>query len=140
MNASMAGQSIVETLRAWWRDRREADRQLDEIASLNRRHLEDVAADCGVSAHDLLAVIKAGAHASDEMREMLRALNIDDAALEANSRHLYNDMIATCTECKAKAECRRDLRSGHAADNYTHYCPNAETINEVRAKPEMLAG
>lgn len=140
MNASMSGQSIIETLRAWWRDRREAQQQLDEIAALSQQDLEEVAADCGISSYDLLAVIKAGPHASDEMKEMLKALNVDAAALEANDRPLYHDMIATCAECKAKGECRRDLRDGRAADNYTHYCPNADTINELRAMPEMLAG
>jgi len=141
MTASFAphSPSIIATLSAWWRKRAEANRQLDEISQLSAEDLAEVAADCGVSTHDLVTIIKAGPHAADEMQQMLRALNVDPAAVEDTDRHLYHDMVATCADCRDKARCRRDLADGRAAENYTHYCANSQTINELRAMPDMLA-
>jgi uncharacterized protein YjiS (DUF1127 family) len=140
MNASFApdSHSVISTLVAWWRDRHETNRQLDELAQLSPEDLAEVAADCGVSTYDLVTIIKAGPHAADEMQQMLRALNVDAAAVEDANRRLYQDMMATCAECRDKARCRRDLANGKAAENYTHYCANSQAINELRAMPDML--
>lgn len=139
MTTQLAAQSIVSALSAWWRDRKEANRQLEEISALSQADLEEVAADCGVSTYDLITVINAGPHAADEMNEMLNALNIDPNAVETGDRRLYQEMIATCAKCGAKGQCRSDLRNERTAENYVHYCPNADTINGLRAMPEMLA-
>lgn len=139
MNMPLAAQSIVATVSAWWRDRQEANRQLEEIGSLSYEDLTEVAADCGVTPYELVAIVKAGPHGADEMKEMMKALNIDPAAVEAADRRLFNDMMATCAECGSKAQCRHDLRTHQAADNYGTYCANADTMNELRAEPEMLA-
>jgi hypothetical protein len=139
MNMPLAAHSIVSTLSTWWRDRQEANRQLEEIAALSYDDLAEVASDCGVTPYELIAVVKAGPHGADELKEMLTALELDGNAIEINDRRMMNDMIATCAECDAKGQCRRDLRDGLAADNYAHYCANAETLNELRAAPEQFA-
>ncbi len=140
MTTRLAAQSITSALSAWWRNRQEANREYDEAASLSPEDLAEVAADCGVSTYDLISIIKAGPHAADEMKRMMKALNIDADAVEAGDRHLYRDMLAVCARCESKGECRRDLRDGRAIDNYGHYCPNAESMNELRAEPDMLMG
>jgi hypothetical protein len=139
MTARLDTQNIVSTLCAWWRSRQDINRELDEIASLSAENLAEVAADCGVSTHDLIDIVRAGPHAGDEMKEMLKALNIDADAVEADNRRLYHGMMATCAQCGSKDECRRDLRDGRAMDGYGHYCPNAETMDELRGMPGMLA-
>lgn len=139
MNTHLAAQNVVQTLCGWWRQRQETNRQLDEIEALTETELSDVAADCGMSVHDLLAVVKAGPHGADEMKQLMKALNIDGDAVEAADIRLYRDMAATCAECGSKDQCRRDLKNGAAAADYVHYCANAGNINELRARPDMLA-
>lgn len=140
MTTTLSAHSIISTLTAWWRNRKEANRQFEEILSLSEQDLAEVAADCGVSTYDLIAIIKAGPHAADEMWEMMKALNIDPDAVDEADRHMFHDMMAVCAECAAKGECRHDLRKGTAAERYVHYCPNAEQLNILRATPDMQVG
>jgi hypothetical protein len=132
MTTSHSAQSVISTLTAWWQNRKEANREVEEISSLSAEDLAEVAADCGVSTHDLIAIINAGPHAADELAEMMRALDIDPDAVDRTDRHLFHDMMAACAECGAKGECRYDLRRGRAADRYIHYCPNAEQLDALR--------
>lgn len=87
----------------------------------------------------LVSIVRAGPHAAQEMNEMLHALNIDASSLMANDHCLFNDMKAVCAECGSKGECRRHLRDGTAAQTYNDCCCNADTINTLRAAPDMLA-
>jgi len=140
MTTSLSAQSVISTLTAWWQNRKEANRELEEISSLSAEDLAEVAADCGVSTYDLITIIKAGPHAADELAEMMKALNIDPDAVDRTDRHFFHDMMAVCAECGAKGECRYDLRRGLAADRYVHYCPNAEQLDMLRAAPTARVG
>jgi len=140
MTTSPAAQNIISTLSAWWQNRTEANRQLEEITSLSEEDLAEVATDCGVSTYDLIAIIKAGPHAADELGEMMKALDIDPDSVDRTNRHFFHDMMAVCAECGAKDECRYDLRHGRAAERYVHYCPNAEQLDALRTRPTALGG
>ena len=138
MDMQAAADNVVSTLVGWWRERRAAQTGLMEIASLGPDDFVGVAADCGLSSAQLIAIVRAGPHAAEEMGEMLRALNVDESAVMAGDRNLYNDMQAVCAVCGSKGECRRHLRDGTAAETYPSFCGNADTINQLRASPDML--
>jgi hypothetical protein len=71
---------------------------------------------------------------------MMKALNIDPAAVQSSDPRLFHDMQIVCAECEAKGRCRKHLADGSAASTYSGYCGNAEMMSELRAEPEMLAG
>lgn len=133
-----ASHNVVSTLVNWWRDRSVANAELREIATLSQEDFAGVASDCGMTPCQLVSIVRAGPHAAQEMNEMLHALNIDASSLTTNDHRLFNDMQAVCANCESKGECRRHLRDGTAAQTYKDYCGNAESINALRADPDML--
>ncbi|MBL0371372.1 hypothetical protein JJB09_04970 [Rhizobium sp. KVB221] len=140
-----AAHTVVETLTAWWRDqRRRTTEILDEAAALNYHDLEGVAADCGISPYQLVHIISAGPQANDEIGEILRALNVEPAAVDAADHENYRKMQIACARCGSKTLCRSLLDSGDAASSYGAFCPNAErikqaVIGELRAVHERLS-
>ncbi|MDO6963814.1 DUF6455 family protein [Rhizobium alvei] len=134
----LATDSIAAKVSNWWKNWLETNQQMDELRSLGYEDLESVAADCGVSTTQLISIVRAGPHATDEMLAMMKALNIDAAAVQANDPHLFHDMQVVCAECESKGRCRKHLADGSAASTYAGYCGNAPLMNELRAEPEML--
>jgi len=110
----------------------------DMLASLSDAEIEALAEDCGMSSHQLLALVKAGPHAADEMPAMMRALNIDPAEVEYRMRRVFRDMQITCAQCQSKETCQQHLRQGKADNTFVEYCGNADTLNALRANPDLL--
>lgn len=139
MNMPLAAHAVIDTVSAWWRDRMQISAELDEIGRLSYQDLEEVANDCGMTTLQLVDVIKAGPHGSDEMLALMKALNIDpDAVREFNPRN-FRDMQVACARCSSKGECRSHLAEGSISVHYRDYCENAEVMNALRAQPMMLS-
>lgn len=139
MNMPLAAHAVIDTVSAWWRDRMQISAELDEIGRLSYQDLEEVANDCGMTTLQLVDVIKAGPHGSDEMLALMKALNIDpDAVREFNPRN-FRDMQVACARCSSKGECRSHLAEGSISEHYRDYCENADVMNALRAQPMMLS-
>ena len=69
---------LINTLADWLRHRRE----LDEIRQLDRGEFDRIAADLEIPSSDLEELVRRGLHAADELPLLLKALEIDEAALE----------------------------------------------------------
>ncbi|MDH6266675.1 hypothetical protein M2360_002071 [Rhizobium sp. SG_E_25_P2] len=139
MNMPLAAHAVIDTVATWWRDRMQISAELEEIGRLSYEDLEEVASDCGMTALQLVDVIKAGPHGSDEMLALMKALNIDpDAVREFNPRN-FREMQVACARCGSKSECRSHLADGSIAGQYRDYCENADVMNALRAQPMMLS-
>jgi len=120
-------QFLIDTFAQWLRHRRE----LNEIRQMDREDFERIAADLQVSPGDLDELVRHGAHAADELPDMLQALGIDEAALARSEPLVLRDMERVCAMCKDKPRCHRDLAAGIAAAHYEDYCLNAPTIDRL---------
>lgn len=134
-NISMSRRFLSWCAQAW-----SAAAQSEEIAMLDEETIRQIAKDCAIAPDDLLQLAKAGPHASDEMIEMMRLLNIDPGDVAALHPALYREMQLTCTKCGSKGRCRHDLRANVADDRFPGYCGNAANLNAMRADPELLHG
>ncbi len=124
---------LINHFAGWLKHRRE----LNEMRQLDRTDFNRIAADLEVSPADLDELVRRGPHASDELPVMLKALGIDEAALERTQPLVLRDMERVCALCSHKAQCDRDLVAGTAAEHYKGYCPNAPTIAaELQAMPK----
>jgi hypothetical protein len=136
--------SIIESLRgrvtAWWQERQEIARELDELSALGDHGLTALATDVGVNPQMLAAIVRHGASAADDMERLMRALNIDPDAVHYDEPGVYRGLQTSCALCEDKARCRKELAAGTAAENYAHFCPNHEAMSELRAHPEFQAG
>lgn len=128
----------VQQVLSWFAQGIEHATQTDMLAGLSDAEVEALADDCGISAHQLLALVKAGPHAADEMPAMMRALNIDPAEVEYRMRRVFRDMQINCAQCQSKETCREHLRQGKAQLTFVDYCSNADTLNVLRANPDVL--
>ncbi len=113
-------------------------KELAELKQLDHASLQQLAEDVGITADELLLVTLAGQHGADEMPSMMRALNIDPAAVDARDHAAFRSMEAACATCSNKSGCRADLKAGTAPEHYVSYCRNTELLNALRAEPEML--
>ncbi len=132
-------QTVIDRLKAWWRQHLLVSAELAEIRALDSRQFADAAHDCGVSPSQLYAIVRAGPHGADEMADLMRAMEIDPAIVEEADRTLFRDMQAICATCGDKKQCRYDLEDGRAVKDHVHYCGNAEQLDKLRAIPEMQA-
>jgi len=124
---------LINRFADWLKHRRE----LNEMRQLDRTDFNRIAADLEVAPGDLDELVRRGPHASDELPVMLKALGIDEAALERTQPLVLRDMERVCALCRHKAQCDHDLVAGTAAEHYQGYCPNAPTIKaELQATPK----
>jgi len=120
-------QLLIDTFAEWLNHRRE----LNEIRQMNRDDFERIAADLLISPTELDELVRHGAHAADELPQMLKALGIDEAALSRTEPLVLRDMERVCAMCKDKPRCHRDLAGGTAGEHYDEYCLNAHTIERL---------
>ncbi len=124
---------LINRFADWLKHRRE----LNEMRQLDRTDFNRIAADLEVAPGDLEELVRRGPHASEELPVMLKALGIDEAALERTQPLVLRDMERVCALCRHKAQCDHDLVAGTAAEHYQGYCPNAPTIQaELQATPK----
>ncbi len=57
----------VQQILSWFAQGFEHSTESDMLAGLSDAEVEALAEDCGLSTHQLLALVKAGPHAADEM-------------------------------------------------------------------------
>ncbi len=132
--------TVFTRLMDWFAKGWQSSAEADMIASLDEFTIQSIAHDCGISPDHLIELAKAGPHAADEMIEMMKALNIDPAEVELRLRNQFRDMQITCAHCASKGECRKDLATGAASENFAHYCGNESALNALRANPDFLLG
>ncbi len=77
-------------------------------------------------------------HGADEMIEMLKALLIDPADLQAHLPDLFRDLQVTCATCQDKGRAGTTLKDGTAPVKLCDYCANAPALNVMRAEPPLL--
>ena len=116
---------LIDTFTDWLKHRRE----LNEMRLMDRRDFDRIAADLEISPGDLDELVRRGPHAADELPQLLKALRIDETALERTHPMVLRDMERVCALCSQKRRCDRDLAAGSSAAHYQEYCANAPTID-----------
>ena len=118
---------LIDVFGDWLNHRRE----LNELRQLSTASFNQIAGDLRVSATDLNELVRQGPHAADELPKLLKALGIDEAALERTEPLVLRDMERICSLCNHKRQCNRDLAAGSSPGDYHQYCLNASTIDDL---------
>jgi hypothetical protein len=121
---------LVATMRQW-RSNRTLAHELDALGPDQR---EALARDIGVPEDVVVRLVARGAQAGAELPRLMGVLALDPERIRHERAALMRDMSVTCSECAAVARCRRDLGRGQASLTYRGYCPNAETLRELRGE------
>jgi uncharacterized protein YjiS (DUF1127 family) len=123
-------ESAINLFGDWLRHQQE----MRELREINSGDFARIAQDLGVTPAELDTLARRGPHASDELRKLLKSLDIDEATLSRTEPRLQRDMVRVCASCRQKARCDYDLDAGTSAQHYTEYCPNAAAIEELGPK------
>ncbi len=129
---------LFQKVRSYLTEWKARHKELTELKQMDRASLQQLADDVGISTEELFMATLAGQHGADEMPSMMRALNIDPAAVDARDHAAYRSMERACATCSNKSGCRADLKAGTAPEHYVSYCRNTDLLNALRAEPEML--
>jgi hypothetical protein len=127
MEATMDLASAIKRWQTNWR-------RADEFGSLDQDQREALARDIGVSPEMLGLLVERGPEAAQELPRLMSALALD----ADRTRHIHaavmRDMSVTCSGCMAAVQCQHDLDQGRSSARYAEYCPNAETLRELRGE------
>ncbi|MBD2749629.1 hypothetical protein IC232_23405 [Microvirga sp. BT688] len=121
---------LAATIRQW----RSILAQAHEFDALGPDQREALARDIGVPEDVVVRLVARGAKAGAELPRLMQALSLDPEGIRHWRAALMRDMSVSCSECAAVARCRRDLDRGQASLTYRGYCPNAETLRELRGE------
>lgn len=132
-------ENLTDRLKRWCSATWEAINEAKLLASLDDETVKLLAQDNALSEQELRDLIAKGPHAADEMLALMKLLNIDpkEASLEEPAE--FREMHVTCAHCGEKTRCRRELADGSAAADFANYCGNAEMLDDMRSRPELLA-
>jgi len=127
-----AAKSFVAAFRDWMRHRR-LIRQCDaRLAACDNDEIARIAHDVGLSSSDLRQMAKRGPDAAQQLLDRMAALHLDANAIAKNEPAAMRDMQRLCTNCVDKKRCQRDLVLSPNSPVWHHYCPNADTLDELQ--------
>ena len=121
---------LAATIRQW----RLNQVRTHEFDTLGSEQREALARDIGVPEDVMVRLVARGAQGGAELPRLMRTLSLDPERIRHEQPALMRDMSVTCSECAVAARCRRDLDRGQASLTYRAYCPNAETLRELRGE------
>ncbi len=98
------------------------------FAGVEASQIDEVARDIGVCPFELREFVREGRDAAGALKQLLDALDVDAAAIDGLEAPLFRQLTWCCVTCENKPRCRRELSCETAAQNFSDFCPNAETI------------
>ena len=124
--------SLVAAVRDWVRHRRLIRQCNARLDACDNDEIARIAHDVGLSASDLRHMAKRGPDAAQGLLDRMAALHLDAHAVAKNEPAAMRDMQRLCTNCIDKKRCQRDLVLSPSSPVWHHYCPNADTLEELR--------
>jgi hypothetical protein len=119
---------MLNGIRQWWRNWREADSGLAELKCCGESGVERMARDLGMSVAELRKVADHGPDAADLLLRRMVVLGLDRNELAATDPSTLQDLQRVCTMCESHRRCGRDLARDPADGAWQDYCPNAATL------------
>ena len=124
--------SFVAVLRGWVQHRRLIYQCNARLAACDRDEIARIAHDIGLSAGELRQMAGRGPDAARQLLDRMAALHLDADAIAKNEPAAMRDMQRLCTNCVDKRRCERDLVLTAKSPIWHHYCPNADTLDELQ--------
>ena len=119
-----AVERLIARWRAWWQHH-------DEFRNFDRAELDRVAAEFGMTAHELEELSAKGPHAADLLYQRMQVLGVARSDVERIAHGLMRDLEKSCACCNDKSQCRKDLSSRPDDPAWKDYCPNAVSLDSL---------
>jgi hypothetical protein len=114
------------------REYRERVRQIKMFDSLGESEKAELAADIGVSVHEL-GDLMAAKHpdAAELLNRTLALYGLLHHDVAPDDRAAMRDIEMTCSRCENTRRCRRELDAGTALVHASEFCPNADALQSL---------
>lgn len=122
---------IVETVADWIRRYRDAVDREKELANIDPTQIAAMAKDIGITTVQLRELARKGPEATELLKRLLIALDVDPKKLDDIDPRVARDMHWLCFNCSNKSRCKHELSGGTAAQTFRNFCPNAIALDEV---------
>jgi hypothetical protein len=103
----------------------------DELATMSRDEIRDLAGDLSLAEGDLRALSASLNDNTALMEGMMRARGFEPEQLRRSFGTLIRDVERVCSRCRSTGRCRRELDAGTAGAHAHEYCPNAGTFDDL---------
>jgi hypothetical protein len=118
---------MLEAFRLWLKHHRDRT----EMDLLGRGEFQRLARDLAISPTELDHLVDAS-HDALMLSKMLEALDIEQSRLRKIRPALLRSLERVCSQCDELRECRRAINQRSARSTYQQFCPNSETLRELR--------
>lgn len=126
---SYACRTLLQRIAESWQNWRRQRAATAELAACGSE-ADLIARDLQVSRADL-AGLAGMSHADDALlAERMISQGLDPVVISYTNSAVMHDLQRTCSYCRAKGRCRRDLASDAGA--VASYCPNEPTLKALR--------
>ena len=122
---------IVEVVADWMRRYRDAINSENELAHIDPTQIAAIARDIGITTVQLRELARKGPEATELLKRLLIALDVDPRKLNDIDPRVARDMQWLCFSCSNKTRCKHELSAGTAAQTFRNFCPNAIALDEV---------
>jgi hypothetical protein len=123
-----------------WRERSQLRRELDNLRQ--QGELDRTLLDSGIAPSDVSRLMGAHPRTPQQLANMMQRLGVDRAALphSPSVADALRMMEWQCGECLDWRQCRAWLASGNVPGSYRAFCPNAETLDQLRCSETTASG
>ena len=125
---------LIERVSRWLENQRVIAADKRAVMSAGRDNLDRLASDIGLSSgSDLIDLIDAGPDGAALLGEMAEVLDIPLEAIRRTEPEVVRELEISCSRCRDKGRCVHALQDGTAREHYPEFCPNAATLDALRA-------
>ena len=126
--------SFIAAFRNWVRHRRLISQCRQRLDACDNNEITRIARDVGLSPSDLRHMAERGPDAAKQLLDRMALLHLDADALAKSEPSTMRDMQRLCSTCASKKHCQRDLLLTPNDAAWRHYCPNADTLDELQSE------
>jgi hypothetical protein len=126
--------SFIGAFRDWVRNRRLISQCRRRLDACDNNEIERIAHDVGLSPNDLRHMAELGPDAAKQLLDRMALLHLDPDVVAKNEPATMRDLQRLCSSCVSKKQCQRDLLLTPNDPAWRHYCPNADTLDELRSE------
>lgn len=112
--------------------------KLRELEALGRDGRDALARDLRVPVAALDQIARRDPTAGAGLEPLMLQLSLDPAKVAGEHAATVRDLQEVCSGCDVARRCGRALQTGDAALTFGEFCPNAQTLQALRA--EMSPG
>jgi hypothetical protein len=124
---------MFETMIAWVRRMMAESKRTNELRSVDRAMLSDIARDLNLSASDLEVIAASDGRSDERLERQLATFGLSPEIIRLRYPEVMRDLRRVCGGCSSAKACDHAQSSGDLAAQRAIDCPNMQTLEALQA-------